>query len=61
MLRPSMNEIIPEGDNYYEFVVKVARRARDIASHAEADHFMLEEKPVKIAVEDFAEDAGILP
>lgn len=54
MLRPSMYQIIDRNDNYYEFVVAVAQRARDIADDAEAAHIQLAEKPVKLAVEEFA-------
>lgn len=54
MLRPSMYQIIDKHDSYYEFVVAVAQRARDIAEDAEKEGIMLEEKPVKLAVEEFA-------
>ncbi|MDR2932846.1 MAG: DNA-directed RNA polymerase subunit omega [Oscillospiraceae bacterium] len=54
MLRPSMYQIIDKHDSYYEFVVAVAQRARDIADAAERDDVMLTEKPVNIAVEEFA-------
>ena len=54
MLRPSMYQIIGKHDNYYEFVVAVAQRARDIADAAENNHISLIEKPVKLAVEEFA-------
>lgn len=54
MLRPSMASIIKPGDNYYSFVVGVAKRARDIAEIAEEEHDFSEEKPVKKAVEEFA-------
>ena len=54
MLRPSMYQIIGKHDSYYEFVVSVAQRARDIAEAAEADHVSMVEKPVKLAVEEFA-------
>ncbi len=54
MLRPAMYQIISKNDNYYEFVVAVAQRARDIADSAEQNHIMLTEKPVKLAVEEFA-------
>ena len=46
MLRPSMSQILKPGESYYEFVVAVARKAREIASKAEAQHEALEEKPV---------------
>jgi len=54
MLRPSMYQIIDKHDSYYEFVVAVAQRARDIAVNAEQEGAMLTEKPVHIAVEEFA-------
>lgn len=54
MLRPSMYQIIDKHDSYYEFVVAVAQRARDIADTAEQEEVMLVEKPVKLAVEEFA-------
>ena len=54
MLRPSMHQIIGKHDNYYEFVVAIAQRARDIADAAESNHITLVEKPVKLAVEEFA-------
>ena len=57
MLRPSMYQIIGKHDNYYEFVVAVAQRARDIADAAENNHISLIEKPVKLAVEEFASGA----
>jgi len=54
MLKPAMYQIISKHDNYYEFVVSVAQCARDIADAAEANHEILTEKPVKLAVEEFA-------
>lgn len=54
MLRPSMSQILKPGESYYEFVVAVARKARDIAAKAEAEHEPLEEKPVTMAVQLFA-------
>ncbi len=54
MLRPSMHQIISSHDSYYEFVVAIAQRARDIATAAEDSHIYLTEKPVKLAVEEFA-------
>ena len=57
MLRPSMYQIIGKHDNYYEFVVAVAQRARDIADAAESNRISLVEKPVNLAVEEFASGA----
>jgi len=49
-----MYQIIGKHDNYYEFVVAIAQRARDIADAAENNNISLIEKPVKLAVEEFA-------
>lgn len=54
MLRPAMSQILKKGDSYYEFVVAVARKAREIANEAEEKHLPLEDKPVTLAVEMFA-------
>ena len=54
MLRPAMSEIIREDENYYEFVVNVARKARQIAQEAEDNKIPLEKKPVQLAVEEMA-------
>lgn len=54
MLRPSMSQILKPGESYYEFVVAVARKAREIAADAEENHIFLEEKPVTMAVHLFA-------
>ena len=54
MLRPAMSQTIKKDDSYYRFVVAVAKRAREIAEEAEEEKIPLEEKPVKLAVEEFA-------
>lgn len=54
MLRPAMTQILKPGESYYEFVVAVAKKARDIAAKAEEDHVMLDTKPVTMAVNMFA-------
>lgn len=54
MLRPSMSQILKPGESYYEFVIAVARKAREIAATAEENHEMLDEKPVTTAVLMFA-------
>jgi len=41
MLRPSMYQIIGKHDSYYEFVVAVAQRARDIADTLEQEGVIL--------------------
>ncbi|MCI8649891.1 MAG: DNA-directed RNA polymerase subunit omega [Anaerotruncus sp.] len=54
MLRPSMASMLKSGDSAYSFVVAVAKRAREIAQEAEDNQTIVEEKPVKLAVEEFA-------
>ena len=56
MLRPAMNDILKEDQSYYSFVIAVAKRARDIAQDAIETGTMLNEKPVDIAVNDFADE-----
>lgn len=54
MHRPSACEILRDGQSYYSLVVGVAKRAREIAEEAEANGNVLIEKPVQIAVDQFA-------
>lgn len=54
MLKPSMSQILKEGESYYSLVVAIAKRARQIADEAENSHTVIVEKPVQLAVEDFA-------
>lgn len=55
MLRPSTGDIIKKGDSPYSLVIAVAKRARDISDEIEENKAVLEEKPVKTAVDEFAE------
>ena len=54
MLRPALNQILKNGESPYSLVVAVAKRARDITDESETDRRILVEKPVKLAVDDFA-------
>ncbi len=54
MHKPSVSDILKTGESYYSLVVAVAKRARDIASEAELNGEIIVEKPVQIAVEQFA-------
>ena len=56
-----MTQILKKGDSYYEFVVSVARKARKIADEAEEQHLPLEEKPVTVALQMFADGTEKLP
>ena len=55
MLRPAMSEILEKKQDCYTFVVAVAKRAREIADQSEEQHEILEMKPVKLSVDEFAE------
>lgn len=55
MLRPAMSEILERKQDCYTFVVAVAKRAREIADQSEENHEILEMKPVKLSVDEFAE------
>lgn len=59
MLRPSMASMLKPGDNYYAFVVAVAKHARELAQEAEDSHEIMEEKPVKKSVEDFPLESSV--
>lgn len=54
MLRPSINQIATKNESYYSVVIAVAKRAREIADEIYCSNEVLEEKPVKTAVEEFA-------
>ena len=55
MLYPAMNQLTSYVPNRYMMVNGVARRARQIASEAEASGEHLEEKPVTMAIDEVAE------
>ena len=54
MHRPSVPELLKPGQSYYCLVGAVAKRAREIAQEADDNGIILTEKPVKLAVDDFA-------
>ncbi len=54
MLYPAMNELLAQVPSRYHLVNVVAARARKIASKAEREDLMLEEKPVSIAIREIA-------
>jgi DNA-directed RNA polymerase subunit omega len=60
MLYPSINDLLQKGDNRYTFVIAVAKRAREIANEAEEQAIILTEKPVKLAVQEFASGKCIM-
>ena len=52
MLKPSINEVLDKIDNRYYLVGTVAKRAREITSDAFDNKLVLDEKPVKTAVDE---------
>lgn len=54
MLRPAVNQIISKNESCYSLVIAVAKRAREISDELVENNQILEEKPVKTAVEEIA-------
>ena len=54
MLRPTISQIATKGESYYSVVIAVAKRAREISDELYENKQILEQKPVKTAVEEFA-------
>ena len=54
MLRPTISQIATKGESYYSVVIAVAKRAREISDELVENKQILEQKPVKTAVEEFA-------
>ena len=54
MLRPSISQITTKNENSYSVVIGVAKRARQIADEIYENKQILEQKPVKTAVDEFA-------
>lgn len=60
MLKPSANIIKTPHQSYYSLVIAVAKRAREIAEEAENEGKILTDKPVDLAVQDFANDKFLI-
>lgn len=59
MLSPSINELMTHIPSRYLLVNVTARRAREIAETAERQEIRLNEKPVKLAINEIATGALI--
>ena len=55
MLYPSMNVMLKNISSRYLLVNIVSKRAREIAIEAEKQDIILDEKPVKLAINEIAE------
>ena len=54
MNRPAISDILKTGESYYSLVIAVAKRARQIVDDAEENGEIIVEKPVALAVNEFA-------
>ena len=54
MHRPIVSDLLKNGESYYSLVVAVAKRAREITDEMEQQGLEMTEKPVQIAVDEFA-------
>ncbi len=54
MNRPAISDILKTGESYYSLVIAVAKRARQIVDDAEENGEIIVEKPVTLAVNEFA-------
>lgn len=55
MLTPSITDLMRYMPSRYLLVNVTARRAREIADNAEVQGIMLDEKPVKLAINEIAD------
>ncbi len=54
MHRPAVSDILKDNESYYALVIGVAKRARQIVDQAQEENRIIVEKPVQLAVEEFA-------
>lgn len=54
MLRPAATQLLKNGESTYSLVIAVAKRAREITDEAYANKDKLNEKTVKMAVEQLS-------
>lgn len=54
MLRPCLSQVSTKNESYYSIVMGVAKRAREITDELVTNDKVLEEKPVKTAVDELA-------
>ena len=54
MLRPAISQITTKNESSYSVVIGVAKRSSQITEDLYNNNMVLEQKPVKTAVEEFA-------
>ena len=57
MLNVDLQKLLKGSMSRYELVAATAKRARMIVDEAEKDHYIIVEKPVRIAVKELQNDA----
>lgn len=60
MNRPSMNDILKNGESYYSLVIGIAKRAREIIDEEIEQDQPSSDNPVAEAVEEFADRKYVL-
>lgn len=55
MQRISVSDILKDNESTYSLVVAIAKRAREISDEAEEKGDILIEKPVQLAIKEFAD------
>lgn len=56
MLKPSMQDLMKRVNNRYLLVNLAAQRARDLSAEEEKSEIRLEEKPIKVALDEISTD-----
>lgn len=54
MLKPEISQLLNEADSAYALVVAVSKRSREISESSEEGSFELYDKPLNIAIDEFA-------
>lgn len=57
---PSVRDLTHSGENCYSFVVAIAKKARAIAEKANDENVMLDNTPVKLAIEEYKKHEFII-
>ncbi len=60
MNRPSIPELLKNGESYYSLIIGVSKRARQIVDYANQVEINCPDNPVADAIEDFAKGKYVL-
>lgn len=56
IVSPKISKLLQNTDDVYGLVVAVAKRSRDVAEEATANHVELNDKAINIAIGEFADN-----